>query len=151
MDLNFRAAKESDLPALVSLLADDELGAKKEDASSLVNPLYISAFSSIESDPNNELMVVKNNGNLIGMLQLTFIPYLSHQGSWRCLIESVRIQSQFRGKGLGTEFIKWAIDRARQRNCKLMQLTSDKQRPRAIQFYEKLGFQASHEGFKLKL
>jgi len=94
---------------------------------------------------------VKNNGNLIGMLQLTFIPYLSHQGSWRCLIESVRIQSQFRGKGLGTEFIKWAIDRARQRNCKLMQLTSDKQRPRAIQFYEKLGFQASHEGFKLKL
>jgi ribosomal protein S18 acetylase RimI-like enzyme len=151
MDLNFRAANEADLPALVNMLADDTLGSKREDASPPVNPLYISAFNSIVSDPNNELVVVENDGNLVGMLQLTFIPYLSHQGSWRCLIESVRIQSQFRGKGLGTEFFEWAIDRARQRNCKLVQLTSDKQRPQAIQFYEKLGFRASHEGFKLKL
>jgi len=151
MDLNFRAAKRADLTALVNMLADDALGSEREDASPPVNPLYISAFSSIESDPNNELVVVENDGNLVGMLQLTFIPYLSHLGSWRCLIESVRIQSQFRGKGLGTEFFKWAIDRARQRNCKLVQLTSDKQRPQAIQFYEKLGFRASHEGFKLKL
>ena len=151
MNLNFRAANEADLPALVNMLADDALGSKREDASTPVNPLYFSAFNSIESDPNNELVVVENDGNLVGMLQLTFIPYLSHLGSWRCLIESVRIQSQFRSKGLGTEFFEWAIDRARQRNCKLVQLTSDKQRPQAIQFYEKLGFQASHEGFKLKL
>ena len=151
MDLNFRTANETDLPALVNMLADDALGSKREDASPSVNPFYISAFKSIESDPNNELVVVENDGNLVGMLQLTFIPYLSYLGSWRCLIESVRIQSQFRGKGLGTEFFEWAIDRARQRNCKLVQLTSDKQRPQAIQFYEKLGFRASHEGFKLKL
>ncbi len=85
------------------------------------------------------------------MLQLTFIPYLTHTGSWRCLIEGVRIAKAFRGKGLGSEFISWAIKRAGDRNCSMVQLTSDKQRPDAIRFYQSLGFNASHEGFKLHL
>lgn len=85
------------------------------------------------------------------MLQLTFIPYLTHIGSWRCLIEGVIIANTYRGKGLGTEFINWAIKRAKERRCSIVQLTSDKQRPVAIRFYESLGFKATHEGFKLKL
>jgi ribosomal protein S18 acetylase RimI-like enzyme len=151
MDLNFRDAREYDLQLLVEMLADDELGAQREDASIPLDQAYFSAFENIESDPNNELVVVESDNALVGMLQLTFIPYLSHRGSWRCLIESVRIQSQFRGMGLGTKLFEWAINRARQKDCKLVQLTSDKTRPGAIRFYENLGFQASHEGLKLKL
>ena len=85
------------------------------------------------------------------MLQLTFIPYLTHIGSWRCLIEGIRIAKKYRGQGLGTKFISWAINRAKEKNCSIVQLTSDKQRPNALRFYESLGFKATHEGFKLKI
>jgi GNAT superfamily N-acetyltransferase len=85
------------------------------------------------------------------MLQLTFIPYLTYIGSWRCLIEGVRIHSEFRGQGLGEQIFRWVIDRAKEKKCQLIQLTSDKQRPDALRFYEKIGFVATHEGFKLKL
>ncbi len=151
MDLNFRSAMQSDIPNLVNLLADDDLGARREEASLPLNQNYITAFEFIEKDPNNELIVVECNNELVGMLQLTFIPYLTHIGSWRCLIEGVRIAKNYRGQGLGTEFIRWSIKRATEKNCRIVQLTSDKQRPDAIKFYESLGFQASHEGFKLKI
>ena len=133
------------------MLADDPLGAQREDNRSPLNPAYIEAFEHINKDPNNELVVVEREGQTIGMLQLTFIPYLTHTGSWRCLIEGVRIHKDARGEGLGTQFFQWAIERAKTRGCSLVQLTSDKQRPDAIRFYEQLGFVASHEGFKLKL
>jgi GNAT superfamily N-acetyltransferase len=151
MNLEFRSATESDLSDLTHLLADDELGSKREDTSQPINQSYVDAFHSIDKDSNNELTVVESEGALVGMLQLTFIPYLTHTGSWRCLIEGVRIAKNFRGQGAGTDFIHWAIQRARQRKCSIVQLTSDKQRPGALRFYEALGFVASHEGFKFKL
>jgi len=151
MKLTFRAAIEEDLPKLVEMLADDELGAQREDSSEPLNQSYVFAFSQIVSDPNNELVVVESDSEIAGMLQLTFIPYLTHVGSRRCLIEAVRIQSEFRGQNLGTQFLEWAIDRAKNRACNMIQLTSDKQRPGAIRFYESLGFKATHLGFKLKL
>ncbi len=151
MNLIFREAIEEDVPALVQLLAKDVLGAKREDISTPLNLRYTKAFLSIQMDSNNELTVVESDGDLAGMLQLTFIPYLTHTGSWRCLIEGVRVADSYRGKGLGTEFINWAIERAKERKCSLVQLTSDKQRPDAIRFYEALGFKATHEGFRLKL
>ena len=151
MKLQFREALEMDIPCLVEMLSDDKLGAMREDNSLPINQSYLEAFHSIEQDPNNELTVVENNGDVVGMLQLTFIPYLTHIGSWRCLIEGVRIHSKYRGKGLGTEFFEWAIERAKTKHCNIIQLTSDKQRPKAIRFYENLGFEATHEGFKLKL
>jgi GNAT superfamily N-acetyltransferase len=149
--LNFRIAQEDDLSTLVNLLADDELGQQREDTSNSLNSAYIENFKHITADPNNELIVVEFNKNIVGMLQLTFIPYLTHIGSWRCLIEGVRIHKDYRGEGLGTLFFEWAIERAKSKNCRILQLTSDKQRPDALRFYEKLGFSASHEGFKLKL
>jgi GNAT superfamily N-acetyltransferase len=149
--LSFRQAVESDLPRLVGMLADDQLGADREDATLPPNQRYLDAFAEIDADPANELTVVESEGRLVGMLQLTFIPYLTHTGSRRCLIEGVRIHRDARGQGLGSEFIRWAIERARSRGCSLVQLTSDKQRPGALRFYESLGFSASHEGFKLKL
>jgi ribosomal protein S18 acetylase RimI-like enzyme len=151
MNFDFREARENDIPDLVNLLADDELGANREDVSMPLNQRYSDAFHSIARDPNNELTVVEFNAELVGMLQLTFIPYLTHTGSWRCLIEGVRIAKNYRAKGLGSKFINWAIARARERNCSIVQLTSDKQRLDALRFYESLGFEATHEGFKLKL
>lgn len=150
-ELLYRDAVEADLPALVAMLAEDALGATREDPSSPLNPRYLDSFRHIDADPNNALTVVEQNGALLGMLQLTFIPYLTHTGSWRCVIEGVRIHRDHRGRGLGSEFIRWAIDRARERGCSIVQLTSDKQRPDALRFYESLGFSASHEGFKLRL
>ncbi|MDH5433557.1 MAG: GNAT family N-acetyltransferase [Gammaproteobacteria bacterium] len=151
MELTFRKARQNDLEVLVSLLANDQLGSTREDASLPLNDSYTSAFNSIDSDPNNQLVVVELNNALVGMLQLTFIPYLTHTGSWRCLIEGVRIHQDFRGRGFGEQMFEYAISRAKEKGCKLVQLTSDKRRPDAIRFYEKLGFKASHEGFKLKL
>ena len=151
MNLTFREATQADLPFLIDMLADDELGSQREDTSKPINQAYLSAFSHISSGPDNELVVVCVKNKIAGMLQLTFIPYLTHIGSWRCLIEGVRIHSDFRGQGLGTKLFEWAIHRAKKKGCNLVQLTSDKQRPNAIRFYENLGFKATHEGFKLKL
>jgi len=151
MDLTFEQATRDDLAALVQLLADDVLGVDREDVAVPLNDRYVNAFEAVHRDPNNELMVVRSGTDLVGLLQLTFIPYLTHTGSWRCLIEGVRIARAYRGQGLGSQFIEWAIERARERNCSLVQLTSDKQRPDAIRFYESLGFRASHEGLKLAL
>ena len=151
LELQYREATADDIESLVKLLADDPLGTTREDTSSPINPHYIDAFHHINNDPNNKLMIVEHEDSLVGMLQLTFIPYLTHTGSWRCLIEGVRIAENFRGMGMGSKFIRWAIDDARSKGCSIVQLTSDKQRPEAIKFYESLGFKATHEGFKLKL
>jgi len=151
MKLEFRKAEEIDLPMLVQLLSDDELGATREDHSKPLNPRYLEAFRSIDNDYNNQLTVVESRGQLVGMLQLTFIQYLTHVGARRCLIEGVRIARDFRGMGLGSTLIKWAIEQARIEGCSLIQLTSDKQRTDALRFYEALSFKATHEGFKLRL
>lgn len=151
MNLEFRQATENDISRLVGLLADDELGATREDSSKPLNQRYIDAFRSIDQDPNNELTIVERDGELVGMLQLTFIPYLTHTGSRRCLIEGVRIANNNRGQGLGRQLIEWAIKRATEANCSIVQLTSDKRRPDALRFYESLGFEATHEGFKLRI
>lgn len=151
VDVVFRAAVRDDLPEIVRLLADDPLGASRE---SLVSPLpnsYVEAFAAIQRDPNNELVVGELNGKVIGVLQITFIPYITHRGGWRGLIEGVRVASSVRSAGIGRTFFRWAIDRAKDRGCHLVQLTSDKARPDAIRFYETLGFVASHEGMKLHL
>ncbi len=149
--MGFREASRSDIARLVALLADDELGATREDNSQPLNPRYLDAFDAIDKDPNNELIIVEKADELVGMMQLTFIPYLTHTGSWRCLIEGVRVARSHRGKGAGRRMIEWVIERARERQCGIVQLTSDKQRPEALRFYRSLGFNATHEGFKLKI
>lgn len=88
---------------------------------------------------------------VLGVLQLSFIPNLSHRGGWRALIEGVRVAAAHRSSGVGRQMLQWAVERARQRGCLMVQLTSDKSRIDAIRFYEGLGFVASHEGMKLHL
>lgn len=147
----FRRAEARDLDAIIALLADDTLGAQREHVSTPTDPAYIEAFRAIDTDPNQLLAVVEDEDGLAGCLQISFIPGLSRRGMWRGQIESVRIASRLRGAGLGRQMIDWAIAQCRDRNCQLVQLTSDKSRIDAGRFYESLGFVASHEGFKLAL
>ena len=147
----FRQAHRSDLPAIIAMLADDPLGAGREDVSDPPNPAYVSAFDAIERDPNQLLAVGELEGDVVACLQITFLPGLSRLGQWRGQIESVRVASSLRGTGVGRALFHWAIQQCRERGCGLVQLTSDKTRPDALKFYESLGFVASHEGFKLAL
>ncbi|MGE0802406.1 MAG: GNAT family N-acetyltransferase [Lautropia sp.] len=133
------------------MLADDPLGAGRERFELPLPDGYRRAFAAIEADPNNELIVACAGAQPVGVLQLTFIPYLTYQGSWRALIEGVRVDAAWRSRGLGRRLFQWAIERARQRGCRLLQLTTDKRRPDALRFYRSLGFVASHEGMKLAL
>jgi ribosomal protein S18 acetylase RimI-like enzyme len=150
-ELLFRQAEAKDLDEMVKMLADDPLGKTRENYRHPLPKQYIKAFEAIQSDPNNELMVAALEGNIIGVLQITFTPYITHQGGWRATIEGVRTDESVRGKGIGTKMITWAIERAKTRNCHLVQLTTDKSRTDALRFYENLGFKATHEGLKLKL
>ncbi|MFI7574775.1 GNAT family N-acetyltransferase [Micromonospora sp. NPDC049497] len=148
-DVIFRAAVRSDLPAVLALLADDALGRSREVGE--VDAAYERAFDDITADPRNDLVVTEAGGAVVGCMQLTYIPGLSRHGAERQLIEAVRVRSDQRGRGLGREMITWAVDRARERGCGLVQLTTDKSRHDAHRFYLGLGFVASHEGMKLHL
>lgn len=150
-DIIFRKATEADLPAIVAMLAKDNLGEAREDASIPLNHRYLDAFAAVAADDNQLLAVADADGAVVGCLQLSFIPGISRLGMWRGQIEGVRIADTHRGAGLGRRFIQWSVDRCRERGCGLVQLTSDKQRNDAIRFYESLGFTASHEGMKISL
>ncbi|MEU5291755.1 GNAT family N-acetyltransferase [Streptomyces umbrinus] len=148
-DLEIRPAVPDDVPAIVAMLADDPLGAQRESPDDL-SP-YLAALERLSSDPNQHLVVAVREGRVVGTLQLTIIPGLSRKGATRSIIEGVRIHADERGSGLGTRFIEWAIDRSRSEGCQLVQLTSDVSRTDARRFYERIGFTASHVGFKLQL
>ncbi|TNJ44719.1 GNAT family N-acetyltransferase [Tamlana fucoidanivorans] len=150
--MTFRKATREDVPQIVLLFADDKLGKTREDLNTPISKSYLEAFKIIDADKNQELMVVEDETlSIIGTFQLTFIQYLNYRGGLRAQIESVQIRKDKRGMGLGKLMLQWAINRAKERNACLIQLTSDKQRPRAIHFYKNLGFVASHEGMKLHL
>jgi ribosomal protein S18 acetylase RimI-like enzyme len=150
-NLRFRIATKHDLDRIVEMLADDVLGSKRERNERPLPDCYIKAFQAITADPNNELLVACRGDEVIGVQQITFTPYITHQGGWRATIEGVRTSSSERGKGLGTELIRFGIQRAKERGCHLVQLTTDKKREDALRFYESLGFKASHEGLKMHL
>lgn len=151
IELSFRMARQGDLAVLVRMLSDDPLGARREVFSDPVAPSYSEAFAAIDADRNNELVVAVLGNAVVGMLQITFIPYLTYQGRWRALIEGVRVCSSVRSRGIGAAMIEWAVEQARQRGCVMVQLTTDKARDDALRFYERLGFVASHHGMKLHL
>jgi GNAT superfamily N-acetyltransferase len=150
--LTFRLAARSDVPAILELLADDEVSRARDGAiSEAGDAAHWAAFDAIDADPRNELIVVEEDGVPVGTFQLTFTPSLSRGGSERMTIEAVRVRSDRRGGGVGRQMMAWALDRGRERGCRLAQLTTDKRRADAHRFYESLGFVASHEGMKLAL
>jgi GNAT superfamily N-acetyltransferase len=150
MEIKFRKATKDDVPFIVNMIANDKLGSLREDYKEPLPAKYYQAFTNIDKDPNQELIVIEDEHNeIIGTLQLSFIQYLTYQGGIRAQIEAVRIRDDLRGKGHGEKLFLWAINRAKERGAHLLQLTTDKKRSEAIKFYEKLGFITSHEGMKL--
>jgi GNAT superfamily N-acetyltransferase len=149
--INIRKATHDDVAEIVRMLADDRLGEKREQYTNPLPHQYYAAFNEIDADKNNYLIVAEIDNKVIGTLQLTLIPYLTYQGGKRALIEAVRIDSAYRGKGIGKILFEWAITKSGTEGCHLVQLTTDKERPDALEFYKKLGFVPSHEGLKLFL
>jgi len=147
-----RRAQALDIPAIVDLIAADQLGATRDGVRTAADlAAYQQAFRAIDQDPAHILLVAESEGGIVATMQLSFIPGLARRGALRAQIEAVRVDEAYRSQGLGAAILAWAIDEARQRGCAVIQLTTDKSRTRAHRFYERLGFVASHEGMKLAL
>lgn len=151
MTVQYRRATRVDVPAIVALLADDILGATREDNQFNFSNRYYEAFTEIDADKNQYLCVVEENGNIVGTLQLSFIPGLARGGAKRGQIEAVRIAAERRGQRLGEEMFAWAVEKCRSNGCSIVQLTTDKSRPDAHRFYDRLGFEPTHIGYKMIL
>src|SRR5215212_4165455 len=147
----FRPATRGDLPSIVRMLADDDLGSQRERVENPLPESYYAAFEQINNDPNHELIVAERNGDVIGTLHLMFLPSVSFQGGLRAQVESVRVDKRFQSQGIGSDMMRWAMERARQRGAQAVQLTTHKSRLEAHRFYERLGFSGSHLGMKLSL
>ena len=148
-DVLFRRATRADLPSIVRLLAEDDLGSQREQNEDPLPESYYSAYEEINKDPHHELIVAELDEAVIGTLHLMFLPSISFQGGLRAQIESVRIVNQHQGQGIGSEMMKWAIERAQARGAHIVQLTTHKSREDAHRFYERLGFKGTHLGMKL--
>lgn len=147
----FRLAKREDLPSIVRMLAEDDLGSRRERFEEPLPESYYKAFEQIEDDPNHELVVAETDGEVVGTLHLMFLPSVSYQGGLRAQVESVRVDGKFRGQGIGSGMMKWAVEKAQARGAHLVQLTTYRSRDDAHRFYERLGFTKSHVGMKLSL
>lgn len=147
----FRDAILTDLPTIIAMLAEDQIGGRADDPSEPLDPAYLAAFDAIDRDPNQRLIVTELDGAIVGTMQLSWLPGLLNRGAWRGQIEAVRIASDKRSLGLGAAMIGWAVERFRERGCFMAQLTSNNDRVAAHRFYERLGWKKSHTGFKLEL
>ncbi len=149
--MKIRQAKKDDVAEIVRMLADDALGSKRENYQLPLPEPYYDAFRAIAADSNQWLVVAEMDKRVVGTLHLTMLSYLTYQGGKRAQIEAVRVDSEFRDQGVGAKMIEWAVQKAKAEGCHLVQLSTDKKRPEALKFYERLGFQPTHEGMKLHL
>jgi len=150
-EVTFREAARADLPVILRLIADDPLGRTRETVSEAVAPAYVAAFDAMATDPNQLLTVAELRGDVVGCMQITYIPGLARGGSWRGQLENIRVAEPLRGQGVGEAYLRWAIALCKARGCSLVQLTTDRTRVRALPFYERLGFVNSHNGMKMRL
>ena len=150
-NLIFRRATERDVPAIIAMLADDKLGASRETTGTESLSRYVNAFRTIDADTNQFLLVVEDGTQMVGTLQLTFIAGLARGGLKRALVEAVRVASDRRGEKIGEAMFAWVLEKCRQERCGIVQLTTDKSRTEAHRFYDRLGFEPSHIGYKMML
>ncbi|WP_197057118.1 MULTISPECIES: GNAT family N-acetyltransferase [Enterobacteriaceae] len=149
--ISYRCADENDLKVLIDLLFDDELGSTREMNDNTSYSAYARAFTRIQACPDNDILLAEIESEIVGMLQLTLLPSLTHKGSLRAQIEGVRVKKGFRGKGIGRQLFNYAIESATRSGCHIVQLMTDRKRAGAIAFYNSLGFSDSHLGMKLML
>ena len=146
--LTYRAATPADLPFIIGLVVEDSVVATNDSVADAMHPDYVAALAEITADPNQEMLVVERDGEPVGCFQLSYIPGLMRHGMRRGQIELVHVMAARRNLGIGSEMMRWAVERCREKGCGLVQLTSNKLRTDAHRFYTRLGFQQSHEGFK---
>lgn len=149
--LTFRQARPDDLAFIIGLIVEDSIVDSGDDAAAAMEPAYLEALAAITADPNQEMLVVERDGETVGCFQLSYLPGLMRRGMWRGQIELVHVSAANQGRGIGSEMMRWALERCRERGCGMIQLTSNKKRLDAHRFYERLGFLKSHEGFKYYL
>src|SRR5215216_1215801 len=150
-NIRFRLAKRADLPSIVRMLADDDLGSQRERYEDPLPEAYYAAFEQIEGDPNHELIVAERDGEVIGTLHLMFLSSISFQGGLRAQVESVRVDKRFQSQGIGSALMQWSMQRTKQRGAHVAQLMTHQSREDAHRFYERLGFKGTHLGMKLSL
>ncbi|HEY7842654.1 MAG TPA: GNAT family N-acetyltransferase [Bradyrhizobium sp.] len=148
--ISLRPARRDDVAAIIAMLADDHLGRARERLEDPLPTLYYDAFERLSLDPNIHLMVAEEGGHVVGCLQLCILPGLSSQGAARGLIEDVRVASDRRSRGIGEQLVQWAVNEARGRGCKLVELLTHHTRIDAQRFYERLGFARSHVGMTIR-
>jgi len=146
--LTYRHATPQDLPFIVGLIVEDAVVATNDSVADANHADYAAALAAIDADPNQEMFVVEDAGKPIGCFQLSYLPGLMRRGMWRGMIEVVHVSESERNRGYGSQMMRWALERCRERGCGMVQLTSNKKRTDAHRFYERLGFSRSHEGFK---
>ena len=151
MPLTYRHATPADLSFIVALVVEDNVVATEDDRADAMHPDYVDALAAIDRDPNQEMFIVESGGRPIGCFQLSYIPGLMRRGMTRGQIEVVHIEAASRNRGFGSQMMRWALERCREKGCGMVQLTSNKKRLDAHRFYVRLGFQQSHEGFKYYL
>jgi len=150
--MTVRDATREDLPRIVALYRTDELTRKHgDDTGAEIEPGYYAAFEAIESDPRNQLLVAEVAGVIIGSFQLTYVPDMQPDGREVAIIENVMVDASARGTGVGSGMMRWAVKEARSHGCSQVKLTSNTKRADAQRFYERLGFEPTHVGFKILL
>ncbi|WP_029040704.1 GNAT family N-acetyltransferase [Cucumibacter marinus] len=150
-ELTFRAARREDVRTIIELTLGGAVMTLADDPADWESDEYQTAFAAIEADPNNQIVLGEMEGEVVATMQITFIPGIMRRGMTRALLENIHVRESRRGKGIGSAMIRHAIELAQRRGCRLVQLTSNKKRTEAHRFYGRLGFEPSHEGFKLYL
>ena len=151
MTITMRRATRQDLNAMVAMLADDALGGPREQLAEPLSHSYYDGFDAVQATPNILLMVAEDTaGDVVGCFQLCFLPGISSQGATRALIEDVRVATRCRNQGIGELMLRWALDEARRRGCKVFELLTHETRIDAQRFYRRLGFSASHVGMTMR-
>ena len=148
--ITIRRAGPDDVPVIVAMLADDQLGRARERIEDPLPASYHEAFARVDRDPNFRLVVAEEGGRVVGCLQLCVLPGLSSQGASRGLIEDVRVASDCRSRGIGEQLVRWAVTEARNNGCVLVELLTHRTRIDAQRFYERLGFARSHVGMTIR-
>jgi len=151
MELSYHHATPADLPFIIGQIVEDSVVTLDDDAADAMAPHYVDALAAITADPHQEMFVVRLGEEAVGCFQLSYLPGLMRRGMWRGQIEVVHVTPERRNGGIGSQMMRWAVARCREKGCGMVQLTSNKKRGDAHRFYERLGFLRSHEGFKYYL
>ena len=146
--VSIREAETTDARRIAEILAAGSLHPGAEDPTDPVP--YAAVIGAFQRGPSS-ILVAELDRRVVGVLQLLVFQHLQRQGGICAELESVHVDEELRGRGIGGLLVEDAVRRAEQLGCYRVQLTSNLRRIDAHRFYEAHGFTASHAGFKRDL